>query len=289
MLPAVLLFFNVSVLAEQGEAMIEVINGELSTFLVERDGEKLIPYYTMLVQERDKIYINEARSKDVQNYIKLDFGGSKFEYITHADSPYLVKRRKTAMSMPENLLNEFRSLWTKWTQRKNRNVMAIPKSVGQFSVPLLSKGVTQLISKGNRVLHLGWKGGKGPYTVELYQCQSNSPLKKKVVYETQMQFERREWRGCYFVKVKDSRMKEPIKRKFEAVNDSDEYPKPKLSTMERKGMKIPELAEKVWQAVWLTQQVGGAWKFEAYQQLVGMSDYQPALVVKEGLQASVTQ
>lgn len=312
----VLWAFYVPVSAELGDraAIVEVINGLSDLFEVWRDGNQLSVYPLMVLQKGDILYIRQAEDQllegNKQVYVKLTFGGNQSETICGKKldgnqsenvtckhySPYEVKKRDTTPSIAENMATDTKSWLTTLYQHYYDTVITITKSPEFFSIPLLTKYKTQkvVVTKGKRVLHLGWRSGTMPYQVCVYpQNEDKNDWACKTSNSKQVWFER-EWHpGYYQVVIRDKYKGEGIRYKnngseikgyFRVVKGLS----PKLPKQEAVNLKKSTMPwQATWRAVWLAQQENGVWRFEAYQQIFDLAEkqYQPALVLREGLEA----
>jgi len=265
-------------------AVVETVNGlPTSVFYILRGEKKLEVFPTRVLQEGDKLWITEPKNNAFQekrNYVKLSFGGSQSETVTYEHSPYLVKKRDTALSIPENVIAEtetwFSSLFKHYLESV---VVIVRKDAASLSIPLLSKHQAKMVA-GERMLHLAWQGRNAPYSVQVYQANTQKPFFEKMSDSKQVQFEKRKLNvGCYRVVVSDAN-RQTIEGHFQVVESLPSTSK--QVEQEIKASSLSEFAKRTLFAAWLIQQEQGAWQFEAYQQIAGIAkEYQPALLVRE--------
>jgi hypothetical protein len=291
----------VSVSAELGDraAIIETINGSSNLFKVKRGKEKLSVFPLMALRGGDKLYVLKAEDTllkgDRQSYVILTFGGNQSVKVTYQmtyKTPYLVKKRNTTPSIVENVATDTKSWFSSLYEHFYDTVLTRIKSIEVFSIPLLTKHETQLLVAGQRVLHMAWRGGKGPYQVQVYRCWGKTDkvrvyscrnkadkmlLNEQKTHSKRVPFEQWWIAGHYQVIIRDKSGKE-IEGKFQVVKG--EHPLPKQNA-------TSTMLEWTKNAAQLAQQAKGTWRFEAYQQIFNLAEkqYQPALVLREGLEA----
>jgi len=154
-------------------AVVETINGlPQSVFYILRGETKLEVFPTRVLQDGDWLYVCQANNdflKEKQNYVKLSFGGSQTETVTYDKSPYFVKKRDTAPSIPENVIAETETWFSSLFKHYLESVITIVRTdEPSLSLPLLTKHPAKMVA-GKRRLHLAWQGGNAPYWVQVYQ------------------------------------------------------------------------------------------------------------------------
>jgi hypothetical protein len=263
-------------------AMIEEINGSLNLFEVKRGKEKLSVFPLMVLRSGDELSVLKPEDtllkKNQQTYIRLTFGGNQSEKVIYKKLPYLVKKRDTTPSIVENIaINTktwFRSLYEHFYNTVETHTKG---GIEVFLIPLLTEHEIQLLVAGKRVLHFAWQGGVGPYQVGVYQENLDKIVSHKKSDSKQVSFEGSWLPGYYQVIIHyhDEDSKKTIHGQFQVVTRSH----PKLSGQDALNTTL--------QAAWLAQQENGVWRLEAYQQVFDFAEekYQPALVLKKGLEA----
>ncbi len=236
----------------------------------------------VLVRQRENTYLDDSR-----NYTKLTFGDDKYEFVTDKKSPYLVKKRGTII-VPEYVQEDSTvTFWFNLYENYIKSRIGVKgSSLWVLSMPLLAKSENRLIA-GKRALHLAWQGGMAPYWVRVYHGETEKPcLSKSGIPSRRIQFEERILSaGHYRVIVSDDKGR-IVEETFQVV-EGDHIPSlPKQNAQDMNASTMPKWIKKTLHAAWLAQQVGGAWKFEAYQQVAEMSENnQLTLLIKEGLEA----
>jgi hypothetical protein len=124
------------------------------------------------LQDGDWLCVRQPNNdllKEKQNYVELSFGGSQSETVTYDNSPYLVKKRDTAPSIPENVIAETKTWFSSLFKYYLESVITIVrKDEASFSMPLLIKHQAKMVA-GEGMLHLAWQGGNAPYWVQVFQ------------------------------------------------------------------------------------------------------------------------
>lgn len=287
-----LLVLTTSTVAEelmQIDALVNTVNGSpQSVFQVLRKREKLEVIPMMVLQEGDWLCIRQPKNevlKDEQNYVILTFGSNQSDKVTFANSPYLVTKRGTTASIPKNVIADTKKSWTDMFTHFLAEVHVLTRANEPvaLSIPLLTKYGEQQLIAGERALHLVWQGGKAPYWVQVFQGKAKKAFLVKRSYAKRVQLEKRKLNvGHYRVVVNDANG-QTIEGKFQVVEN---LPLP-LKQVEQaiKANIMPEPTKLTLFAAWLAQQKQGAWKFEAYQQTVGIAKkYQPALLIRKELE-----
>ena len=273
----------------QIDALVNTVNGSpQSVFQVLRARQKLDVTPMMALQDGDWLCVRQPKNevlKDTQNYVMLTFGSNQSAKVTFANSPYLVKKRGTTISLPKNVIADTKQSWAEMFTYYLEAVQTFTRKAEPvaLSIPLLTKYGEQQLLSGKRVLHLTWQGGKEPYWVQVFAGKAKKALlaTNNGIYSKQVQFEKRMLNGGdYRVIVKDANG-QTIEGKFQVVKS---LPLPlKQVKQEMQTSKISEPAKWTLFAAWLAQQ--RAFRFEAYQQTMGIAKkYQPALLLKNGLE-----
>jgi hypothetical protein len=264
-------------------ALVETVNGlPQSVFYVLRGESKLEVFPTRVLQDGDWLCVCQANNdflKEKQNYVKLSFGGSQTETVTYDNSPYLVKKRDTAPSIPENVIAETETWFSSLFKHYLKSVIAIVRTdEASLSIPLLTKHPAKMVA-GKRRLHLAWQGGNAPYRVQVYQGNATFLVKRS--YAKRVQFEKRQLKAGHYRVVVHDADGQKIEGQFQVV---DSLPlRLKQVEQEIKASTLSEQTQKTLFAAWLAQQ--GAWQFETYQRIAKIAKaYQPALLVRKELE-----
>jgi hypothetical protein len=295
-LALLLLLVSIPILADSSNALVETVNGApMSDFYVLRDGKKLDVVPMKPLYEGDQLHILKPENnllKDKQNYVTLVFGDKQLEKVTFENSPYLVTKRETVLTIPADVGQVINSWFNPLYQQHLEAVTTIPKKSEKkpFSIPQLTKSKMQLVTAGERSLHLAWQGGKAPYWVQVFSEHNTKEafLIEHQVHTKHVQFEKRVFIPGYYraiiISVDGSWRK--TQADFKVVNNLP-ISLQKMET-EMQASPLPELAKKTLFAAWLAQQEQGKWQFEAYQLAASIAkDYQPALLVTEGLEKTL--
>ncbi|MDM8559087.1 hypothetical protein [Candidatus Parabeggiatoa sp. HSG14] len=284
--------FNTTASAElvKRAAVVEAVNGgsSISVFYVLRGEEKLKVFPTRVLQDGDTLWITQSQNqflKEKQNYVTLTFGGGYSETVTYKKSPYLVKKRDTAPSIPENVIAETESWFSSLFKHYIESVAAIVRKdeVFPLSLPLLTKHSAKMVV-GEHKLHLAWQGGNSPYSVQVFQGKAKKAfLMEEMSYSKRAQFKKQTLNAGHYRVVVDDAYGQTIEGKFQVV---ESLPLTlKQVEQEMKASTMSEPAKKTLFAAWLAQQEQGAWKFETYQRIAGIAkEYQPALLVRKELE-----
>jgi len=183
-------------------AVIETVNGvPISVFHVLRGEKKLEVFPTKVLQDGDWLCVRQPNNvllKEKQNYVKLSFGGSQLETVTYDNSPYLVKKRDTAPSIPENVIAETETWFSSLFKHYLESVVTIVrKDEASFSMPLLTKHQTKMVA-GERMLHLAWQGGNAPYWVQVFQENAKKTFLVEMTNSKRVQFEKRQLKAGHY-------------------------------------------------------------------------------------------
>jgi len=273
----------------QIDALVNTVNGSpQSVFQVLRAGQKLDVIPMMVLQDGDWLCVRQPKNgllKDAQNYVMLTFGSNQSAKVTFANSPYLVKKRGTTISLSKNVIADTKQSWAEmFTNYLKAVQISIRKAEPvALSIPLLKKYGEQQLLSGKRALRLAWRGGNAPYWVQVFPGETSKALlaTNTGIYSKQVQFEKRMLNaGDYRVVVNDANG-QTIEGKFQVIEN---LPLPlKQVKQEMQTSKISEPAKWTLFAAWLAQQ--SAFRFEAYQQTMEIAkEYQPALLLKNGLE-----
>jgi len=265
-------------------ALVETVNGlPQSVFYVLRGESKLEVFPTRVLQDGDWLCVCQANNdflKEKQNYVKLSFGGSQTETVTYDNSPYLVKKRDTAPSIPENVIAETETWFSSLFKHYLESVAAVVRKeeASSLSMPLLTKHQAKMVA-GKRRLHLAWQGGSAPYWVQVYQGKAAFLVKRS--YAKRVQFDKRQLKAGHYRVVVHDADGQKIEGQFQVV---DSLPlRLKQVEQEMKASTLSEQPQKTLFAAWLAQQ--GAWQFETYQRIAKIAKvYQPALLVRKELE-----
>ena len=261
----------------QDAGWINNFEGQPENYRLKRGDETVPVALFTVVQVGDEISIQEQNAT-----IELSLGGgTQSVRVTEENSPFLVTE---GSQVPASL----DKLWAWTTQRFSDWRELVPSqqnpeqpeqnSCASVLMPLLDN-VTgyALLAAGKRPVHLQWYGGESPYGVLITQGRKN--LLTKATTTSTIATEAITFKAgrSYRVMVFDSTGTE-FKRGFLAVN-----PPQLLNVPELEEAVLPDNVQKTLLAIWLAKQGGGSWNFEAYQHVAPLTDYQPALLLKEAL------
>jgi hypothetical protein len=268
-------------------AVVETVNGlPISVFHVLRGEKKGEVFPTKVLQDGDWLCVRQPKNnllKEKQNYVKLSFGGSQLETVTYDNSPYLVKKRDTAPSIPENVIAETETWFSSLFKHYLESVITIVrKDEASLSMPLLTKHPAKMVA-GEDMLHLAWQGGSAPYWVQVFRGNAKKAFLVEMTNSKRVQFEKRQLKAGHYRVVVNDADGQTIEGKFQVVESLPLALKQVEQEMEASTMS--ERTKKTLFAAWLAQQEKGAWKFETYQRIAKIAKaYQPALLVRKALE-----
>jgi hypothetical protein len=251
-------------------------------FYVVKKKREVFP--TKVLQDGDWLCVRQPNNvllKEKQNDVKLSFGGSQLETVTYDNSPYLVKKRDTASSIPENVIAETETWFSSLFKHYLESVITlIRKDEASFSMPLLTKHQAKIVA-GERMLHLAWQGGNAPYWMQVFQ--GKAAFLVEMTNSKRVQFEKRQLKAGHYRVVVNDANGQTIEGQFQVV---ESLPLTlKQVEQEMKASTMSERTKKTLFAAWLAQQEKGAWKFETYQRIAKIAkEYQPALLVRKALE-----
>ena len=267
-------------------ALVETVNGApMSDFYVLREGKKLDVVSMMPLYEGDQLHILKSENK--QNSVTLIFGNNQLEKVTIENSPYSIKKRDTALTIPANIAKDTTSWFKSLYQPELEAVTVVSKKPEPqaFSIPLLAENKALLVA-GERSLYLAWEGGKAPYWVQVFSEHNPKEafLIQHQVHARQVQFEKKLFTPGYYraIIISIDGGWHNTQADFKVVKN---LPTALQKTeTEMQASTLPVETKQTLLAAWLAQQDKGVWQFEAYQRVAGIAkNYQPALLVVEGM------
>jgi hypothetical protein len=231
---------------------------------------------------------DEITVSQPEAWIKLNLAGYQ-EEVTQKNSPYLVTADKGKVpSVLSNLvawlgrLMPFHEAETKDTPVASVHTRGVNTgNTNGLALYLLSSNSGRLLA-GQRVLHLGWFGGKPPYTVTVTRGKTSVVLLTLPTEQPWLQTMAMNWTtGEYKVTIEDANGLS-VSHPFTVVTDAIPYPK-ELYTV-----KLTPEVQMTLQATWLAAQENGKWSFEAYQQVAGVAEkYYPARLLRNALEVGL--
>jgi len=273
----VMLFYVMPVWAEYG-ATIEKFTC-LSADFFWNDGEKIVATNSQL-QIGDKIVVRKVNSWYKKNgtfvqepcSIRLKLNNNEKLTLEHKDTikrPYVVVNMSSKKGIFGNVSDW---IWAKTVGLLKRDPTTFRATTRGLEMPLLREKITSKLEAGKEVVYVAWKGGKGPYQVTVKE--ESRPQNKWEKSTSNHEVEVRENSRFKFIKNKvyvvtvsyDSGNVE-TKGKFKIVADLLQ----ELPNMEAPNIKLLKDirgSKKMDWAIYLANQKGLEWKFEAYQQMV---------------------
>jgi len=274
---------------------IHTLNGPPSSFRIERDGQKLkkiAPFKPL--QANDQITIRKpshdfAHIKIKENSITLILDDGSFKTLKHADTqkkPYTVGAPSESPSVLSGIMNAisawFNRLWRNDIQSVQFHIQGGSTRTISLSIRLFKGNNAKLIA-ANRELHLAWYGGTPPYQIQVSQIETKKILwNKKNLATPEIHLEKQPiTHGRYQVIVTDAQ-NQKVTGEFTATKTPHLFQHPEAQTIEQSN--LPTASKKTLLAAWLTKQEKGAWRFEAYQWVAGITGYYPAQLLKQGIE-----
>jgi hypothetical protein len=265
-----------------------------SSFKWWRNGKEqqdiLEPY--LFLQDGDQIKVVDNNLNGKKCFIALfwleNSPNNNDKIFLYYDSPtYRIESNNTSSyslfkNISEITISGFKRRWLNhiWNIGGEGIKGEIKKPLPQLKIPLLEGNDVQL-ETGNKVLYLGWNGGKPPYHIQVSHKRKLFFDEKGIEEET-ITLKKQNWIvGRYQVMIRDSENNE-VKQEFTVVNQIKV-----LSSTEATNIKQSRLPNKTTKptflATWLMKK-NKKWRFEAYQLVVPIDEeYYPAFLVKQEL------
>lgn len=260
----------------QDAGWINNFEGNSENYLLKRGDETVPVALFTVLQVGDEISVKEK-----QPAIELSLrGGTQSVSVTAENSPFVVTPDSQVPASADQQWAWIMQRLTEWhnlvpdedAQDSEQNFCA------SVLMPLLDNvtGYALLVA-GKRPLHLQWYGGEPPYGVLM--TQGRKELLTKTSTTPTIETEAITFRAgrSYRVMVFDT-TGQSFKRGFLVVN-----PPPVLNVPELENATLPNNVHQTLLAIWLAAPANGGWIFEAYQQVAPLTNYQPALLLKEAL------
>lgn len=275
------------------EVFVYDLYGKPSSFKWWRNGKEqqeiLEPF--LFLQDGDQIKVVDDDWKGKKCFIALSLSENRpnnNDKILYHNSPtYRIESNNTSSySLFKNIsaltISGFKRRWLNhiWNIEEKGIKGEIEKQLPQLKIPLLEGNDAQL-KTGNKVLYLGWNGGKPPYHIQVSHKRKLFFDETGIEEET-ITLKKQNWIvGRYQVMIRDSENNE-VKQEFTVVNQIKV-----LSSTEATNIKQSRLPNKTTKptflATWLMKK-NKKWRFEAYQLVAPIDEeYYPAFLVKQEL------
>lgn len=263
----------------QDAGWINNFEGQPENYLLKRGDETVPVALFTVLQVGDEISVKEK-----QPAIELSLsGGTQSVSVTAENSPFLVTEDSQVPASLDKLWAWTTQRFSEWrklvpSQQAQEPKQPEPGSCASVLMPLLDN-VTgyALLAAGKRPVHLQWYGGESPYGVLIKQGRKELLTKATTTSTIATEAISFQAGRSYRVMVFDT-TGESFTKGFLVVN-----PPQLLNVPELEEAVLPDNVRKTLLAIWLAVQGGDSWYFEAYQHVAPLTDYQPALLLKEAL------
>lgn len=216
--------------------------------------------------------------------ITVNLGGRPF-VLHKGNTPFAVKAGKGRQrTIIENLVSWFGNV-TEPNERER--VTARARGDDGLAFRVIDETGAKMVA-GTRTIRLSWRGGSGPYSVEVRGLAGVLFVKELMVTQT-VEIPDRPWEpGEYLIRLSDStgaRVDVPLDVVERTALPT--MPPPRAQAIERSGLEGTAKATLI--AAWLAYLPGG-WAWEGYQQAVALeSSYTPARSLREKLEQTTPQ
>jgi hypothetical protein len=260
----------------QDAGWINLFEGQPDNYILKRGDETVPVALFSVVQVGDEISVQQQ-----QPAIELSLGGgTQSVKVTAENSPFIVSQDNQVPASLDKLW-----AWTKQRLSEWRELVSGQQAsnseqnfCASVLMPLLDN-VTgyALLAAGKRPLYLQWYGGESPYGVLITQGRKDLLTKTSTTSTIETEAINFKAGRSYRVMVFDT-TGQSFTRGFLVVNPPEIFNVPELEEA-----PLSDNVRKTLLAIWLAASKNGGWIFEAYQQVAPLTDYSPALLLKEAL------
>lgn len=274
----------------QDAGWINYFDGTPENYQIKRGNETVpIGLFTVL-QVGDEISVNNQRNAIE---LRLD-GGIQEVKVTKENSPFQIGMDNQVPPLLNKQWMRIKALFNDWlkfmqsdSDKAAKNGSEHPDdcaSPPRKPVVSLLDGVegSAFLIPGERSLHLQWYGGKPPYRVLLQQRRNRLLTKISLTPAIETKVINFEANKSYRVTIFDAKG-EFFMGGFRVVEPTKVPTMPEALQEALQKVNLPDDLRQTLQAIWLVVQTGDNWIFEAYQQLVQLTNYPPAQLLKKVL------
>jgi hypothetical protein len=268
---------------------IDSFDGPASDYEVIRGSETLAARYLMPLLAGDRVLVRRA-----DGLIRIRLGEMQTFVLNQAKSPYEVRSVASSPTVVSNFMRWASEWFTELHSEPSPAPVISPIGRGESTTGPASGllfAETVALGDGVRPLSLAWRGGTAPFRVRLMPSADTGAIlvdETGILERTYRTPEVHLKPGQYLLEISDSlenKRVSTLENKLVSTLDvveADEVPRADPSSMPA---DLADEVRRTVSAAWLATQKGGwRWRLEAYQQVVDLDGYPPAVLLRAALQ-----
>lgn len=237
-----------------------------------------------LTLTEDKSLLSDCKEKITPEtkVLSVNLNGKPNQTIKYSELPYTVPAGPTITTTSDNLLSQLSFWLTEQNDSQLKRLAGLHGKAGGDERPRIAvlEGNQQQLVAGERELFVAWQFGTPPFTVKIHGNVEERTLSNLGQSQFQPLLKLKLVPGTYSLSVKDARQ-QAVEYRFAVVPTLPFVALPKKLS---DSMNNDELTRLIVQALCLTTQDKGIWRFEAIQQITPhVEKYALVRILREAL------